>query len=264
MKTIKLTEKDLRKIILKVINEQQNTQIKTIPQATSDYLGKGGEFERKNIKTVDLSPFQCVPRTFQYPVKELKEKKYNSYFLKAALGIIGRESDFGSSDRFTYLNPLKSLWAHLGGQTSVGYAQVKPETAENLGFSVSDLNTAIGALKAATAVVINNYERAKSIGYTNNPSNVTNGTGNAKLDMAIIGFNLGPSKIVKYCETNDPNKKRPCSDAGKVVDGLTVTNKFVPDYVPNYKTERWDGVSITTHGYVQEVANTIKKLSCLT
>jgi hypothetical protein len=43
---------------------------------------------------------------------------------------------------------------------------------------------------------------------------------------------------------------------------ITVYNKPVKDYIPNFKTNRLDGVAITSHGYVQEVANKIKNYTC--
>jgi hypothetical protein len=213
-------------------------------------------------------------------------KGYNPLFIKAALGVIGRESDFGSSDRYSYLNPLKSLWGYVGGQTSIGYGQIKPETAKEFGLDVSDLNTAFGALKGVYLILIKNYNTARSIGYNAAPtSNFKDGTGNAALDIAIAAFNAGPEKIVKYCETNDPNVKRNCKFAGQLVEqgfggaaGIVgtpnstitktektkynVTDKLVQNYLPNFKTSRWDGVDISTHGYIKEVAQTIKKLNC--
>ena len=38
--------------------------------------------------------------------------------------------------------------------------------------------------------------------------------------------------------------------------------KIVKNYLPNYKTVRWDGVNITTHGYVKEVTTKMKKINC--
>ena len=43
---------------------------------------------------------------------------------------------------------------------------------------------------------------------------------------------------------------------------ITVTNQVVPNYLPNFKTKRLDGVSISSHGYVQEVASRYKKYTC--
>lgn len=220
-------------------------------------------FKIKETKGLD-----CVPYVFRYAVNELKNKGYNPLFLKTALGIIGRESDFGSSDRFIYLNPLKTLWAFVGGQSSVGYGQIKPETAKEFGLNLLDLNTAIGALTGVYNIVVQNYKKARTIGYnTLSSSNFKEGTGNSALDITIVGFNAGGANIVKYCETTNPKLKRDCEKVGtteKLDDGteLKVLNKPVQNYIPNFGKERWDRVNITSFGYVKEVANNIKKYNC--
>ena len=265
-KTIKLTESDLIHIIHKVLNEQSVV-------STS------------KPKPVTPKGFECVPKLFAPSVAELKNKGYNPLFLKIALGVIGRESGFGSGNRFNYLNPLKTLLSNLGINASVGYGQIKPETAKQYGMNVDDLNTALGALTTVYNVLIDNFKKAKQVGYSGSPSAVKNGTGNSALDIAIVAFNAGIDKIVKYCETSNPNIKRDCKYAGKVLqeqsgsadlnanrlnkqqlaaakNKITVYNKPVVDYIPNFKTNRLDGVAITSHGYVQEVANKIKNYTC--
>lgn len=207
--------------------------------------------------------YPCIPLLFKEPVAKMIQEGKDPVLIKASLGVIGRESDFGNSDRFKYANPLKTLWAAVGGKTSVGMGQIKPETAAQLGLNIDDLNTASGALLGVFQILSQNLKRAKSVGYTTEPSsNLPNGTGNSALDISIVAFNKGQSAIVKYCETSDPNLKRSCSLAGKTVDGLTVSSTQVSNYIPNFKTNRWDGVNITSHGYVIEVANRMKGLSC--
>ena len=286
-KIIKLSESDLEKIIKKVLMEQMisnpNIQYSDTPSSmTSGLISSKKKNEDLNL----ISKYSCVPTVFRYPVYFLLKKGYNPLFIKTALGIIGRESDFGGSDRFTYLNPLKTLYAYVGGQTSVGYGQVKPETAAQFGMEVSDLNTAIGALEAVYKYVVKNYNTARNNGYNaSQSSNFQNGTGNSALDMSIVGFNAGPDKIVKYCETNNPNIKRNCKFAGQLIEqgfggaaGIVgtqntttpetnktkykVTNKLVQNYIPNFKTKRWDGVNISTFGYIKEVDDNIKKYTC--
>lgn len=252
-KIIKLKESDLINIVKRVLEEQ------SVAGAPNMGMTNKPQVEPKPIQSLS-----CVPLAFQAAISELIKQNYNKFYLKVALGIIGRESDFGESNRYKLTQPLKYLWALVGGGTSVGYAQVKPETAKQYGLSVDDLTTAIGSLKAIYNILATNYATALKNGYTTEPSsNFTQGTGNAALDISIAAYNLGASKITKYCKTNDPKINRPCKMAGKKTpEGLTVTNQYVPNYIPNFKTKRWDGVSISSHGYVKEVASRIKTYTC--
>jgi hypothetical protein len=267
-KIIKLTESDLIHIIHKVLSEQSvigapnNRVISSNTPKPSPVTPKPSPVTPKP-SPVTPKGLECVPKLFSAPVDNLKLKGYNTFFLKAALGVIGRESSFGSGNRFDYLNPLKTLWAKLGGATSVGPGQIKPEAAEKYGMDVDDLNTALGSLTTVYNILIDNFKKARQVGFSGSPSvNVKNGTGNAALDMAIVAYNTGAGKIVKYCETSDPKIKKDCKDAGKVINGITVKNKPVADYIPNFKTNRWDGVEISSHGYIQEVANKMKTYTC--
>ena len=275
-KIIRLTESDLEKIVKRVINEQ--TSISTNVQS--------GTYDSKPPTTVSSTLLPCVPAAFKLSIQNFIGKNYDKTFLKSALGIIGRESDFGESKRFKFTSPLKSLWAALGGQTSVGYAQIKPETAEKYGIKMGDLELASGSVEAAYKIVQDNYNLALKNGYTTQPSvNLKDGTGNSALDIAIAAYNLGASKITRYCKTSNPKINRPCSLAGKTIkeqDGsielamnrknqqqlrdsgtsITITNQYVQNYIPNFKTKRWDGVSISSHGYISEVAQRIKTYTC--
>jgi hypothetical protein len=283
-KIIKLTESDLIQIINKVLNEQSGSADLYMDRLNKQQLAQN----TSSPKLVTPKGFECVPKLFQVPVSDLKSKGYNPLFLKAALGVIGRESSFGSGNRFEYLNPLKTLWANLGGSTSIGYGQIKPETAKQYGINIDDLNTALGSLATVYKILMDNFKKARQVGFGGSPSaNVKNGTGNAALDMAIVAYNAGAGKIVKYCETSNPNIKRNCNLAGKTIEEslneqsvigapnygtasnpkpkpktITVYDKPVINYVPNFKTKRWDGVDISSHGYIQEVADKIKKYPC--
>ena len=205
MRNYFITESQLTRLTSNIINEQSVI-------GAPNY---GTINQTQNTKPKVIEGLDCVPNLFKGAVSELKNEKFNPLFLKTSLGIIGRESDFGSSDRYQYLNPLKNLWAFVGGQTSVGYGQIKPETAKEFGINLSDLNTAIGALKGVYYIVVKNYNKARNVGYNAAPaSNFKDGTGNAALDIAIVAFNAGESKIVKYCETSNPEIKRDCELAG--------------------------------------------------
>jgi hypothetical protein len=286
-KIIRLTESDLEMIVKQVLKEQSKGKPITAPAATltpSQPQQQSSLQPTMNIDagkkpstySVSSSLLPCVPAAFKLSIQNFLGKNYDKTFLKSALGIIGRESDFGESKRFKFTSPLKSLWAALGGQTSVGYAQIKPETAEKYGLKMEDLEMASGSVDAAYKIVRDNYSLALKNGYTTQPSvNLKDGTGNSALDLAIAAYNLGASKITKYCETSDPNIKKPCSKAGQTiveqkmgqqtppkVKSIVVTNRHVPNYIPNFKTERWDGVSISSHGYISEVAKRMKEYTC--
>ena len=273
MKNYFITESQLSRLTEKIVNEQSYKPIfnRNINYSDTPATMTAGIIQQQKIQN-DLSSalanLQCVPKLFQVPLHLQKKQNKNNFLLKTALGVIGRESDFSSSDRFKYLNPLKTLWAYVGGQTSVGPGQIKPETASQFNLGVSELNTAAGSLQGVYKILNENYNKAISTGYNSSPStNLKDGTGNAALDMAIVAFNSGPHKIVKYCETSKPTIKRDCALAGtteKLDDGteIKITNKYVKNYIPNFKTKRWDGVNISSHGYVKEVANNIKKFSC--
>jgi len=274
-KVIRLTESDLEMIVKKVLKEQTGTGITSF-----------GDTNKPSPKPTGPSLLSCVPTAFKLSVQTFIKKNYNKLFLKACLGIIGRESDFGESNRYQFRNPLKTLYNALGGNASIGLAQVKPETAKQYGLDSDDLSMASGSLDITYKLLQDNYNKALKVGYTTGPSvNLQSGTGNSALDMAISAHNLGAEKITKYCKTNNPKINKPCSLAGKTIkeqDGsielamnrknqqqlrdsgtsITVTNQYVQNYIPNFKTKRWDGVSISSHGYISEVAKRIKDYTC--
>ncbi len=212
-----------------------------------------------------VKKYQCVNEKFANPISILLEKKYNPEILKLALGIIGRESSFEEGARYSVLNPVKELWSWLGGDTSVGPAQMKVDTAEELGLDLSDISTRLGALDAAYRKLSRSIKTAKSKGYTENkPSNLGDlGTGNAIYDIAIAAYNTGDGKVIlDWCESKTPERKEKglknrCTDTNKAD-----TSKKVINYIPNFTTERMDGVNTETHGYVKEVANTYKRTNC--
>lgn len=226
-------------------------------------------FSYEQFMNESLSPFSCVHELFRESVKKLKEKGHDPLLLKASLGIIGRESDFGDSTRYILLNPIKTAAGLLGFTTSSGFGQIKTSKAKELGIDMFDLNTPEGALSAVYKILKKNYEKAISVGYskTSPSSNFSKGTGNAALDLAIMAYNSGSGKIMKYCDVQGSNLKRDCSFAGKSIEisgkKYSVKKSVSPNYLPNYKTERWDNVEISSHGYVEEVATWMKKMNCL-
>jgi hypothetical protein len=248
-------------------------------------------YEQTNTQSLNLEKYSCIPNLFRLPTDTYIKKGYNLLFLKAALGIISRESDFGGSKRYSVLSPIKYLLGKLGVDTSVGPGQIKPTTAKDLGLSIEDINSASGSIEGIYKILQRNYSLALKEGYSDSPStNLKDGTGNSALDMAILAFNTGGEKIFKYCKTSSPNIAKNCNLAGKTLEidvdkniqpnaytplnvqqysdktkgksKLVVYNQPLTNYIPNYKTMRADGVNISTHGYVKEVSKKMKELNC--
>ena len=241
---------------------------------TKGYVNSGYECPKRSEmqKIADTKKkYYCVPIEYVWPIKKLKDSKASTLLLKATLGIIGRESDFGGGDSIwskkywsygvkSALKNVKSRFDdYTNDKTSLGPGQITKDTAKKYGIDSNDLNTVSTAVKGVYKILLSNYNIAIKNGYsTNKPSsNFTKGTGNAALDLAIGGHNLGEGKMTKYCETSNPKIKNFCSFAGQIKDGVTVYNKPVANYLPNY------GTSLTTHNYVAEVARRMKGFSCV-
>jgi hypothetical protein len=277
-KVIKLTESDLINIVKRVLEEQS--------VIGAPNYGMTSKTSASPANPIPVSSLNCVPLIFQSAISELIKQNYDKTFLKTALGIIGRESDFGESNRYQAISKLKYFLAKVGIGASVGYGQIKPKTAQQYGVTVDELTTVMGSLSTIYNILKNNYQTAINMGYTSAPSsNFNEGTGNSALDISIAGYNLGVGKITKYCKTSDPNINKPCELSGKVITEqsdsrfetpynkelmnkpekqktIIVTNQVVKNYLPNFKTKRLDGVSISSHGYVKEVALRLKKYNC--
>lgn len=226
------------------------------------------EQQYKNLKqgTVNsnLNNLKCVPTEFRETLNQLINEGYNKRILKVALSVIGRESSYASGLRYNITAPLKQIASVFGVDTSVGPGQMKQTTADELNVKES-LSSIRGALIAVYRYIVRSYKIAKEQGYTNQPStNFKEGSGDSALDIAIASYNIGVGRIKKYCNTNDPNIKRNCELSGQLVEGkkYKVTNVVAKNYIPNYKTKRWDGVDISTHGYVKEVVENMKSFTC--
>jgi hypothetical protein len=265
-KIIKLTEKELYSIVETIIKEQKPDNL--MPGQPDNPMNPDGYFTKQKVaqhnKIKNLQDkYKCLPKQFIYPFTLLLKKNYNKMWLKIALGIIGRESSYASGARYNVTNTLKQIASYVGYNSSLGPAQMKGSTAEDLGLKESDLFTDIGALDAAYRLIKKNFNLARQKGYTNKPSNLKGGTGNATLDIAIAAYNMGASKVMgPWCESVDPERikkglKTKCTKIPKS------KQKIVVDYIPNFKTERWDGVNISSHGYIREVADHVKKMTCI-
>lgn len=265
-KIIRLTESELYDIVNKVVNEQKPDHL--MPGQPDNPLNTDGNTKlddwSKAFEEIEKlrTKYKCLPKQFIYPFSLLLKKKYDKMWLKIALGIIGRESSYASGTRYNVTNTLKHIASYVGYNSSLGPAQMKGTTAEDLGIKESDLFTDIGALDAAYRLIKKNFNLARQKGYTSNPSNLKGGTGNATLDISIAAYNMGANKVMgPWCESVDPERikkglKTKCTKIPKD------NQKVVVDYIPNFNTERWDGVNISSHGYIREVANHVRKMSC--
>jgi hypothetical protein len=250
------TEPNLSKIIRKILMEQMDVVDREFAPTIIDMTK---ELDKINKK------YYCVPGPYKVFTDELVKKGFNKKFLKAALGIIGRESDYGGSARYFAKEFARFIGKPVG---SHGMAQMKSDTAKR--FNV-DPDTVQGSLLGAYRYLIANYNLAKSQGYsTNSPSsNYDKGTGDAALDISILAYNAGERYIKKYCATTDPKLKNDCANAGKTVQlkygpKVKVTNKLVKNYLPYLKSsnkKHYTGL-LTSWGYVKEVAERMKKLNC--
>ena len=243
-----MKESDIDKIVKKILNEQYNflntgSPNQTIPQSQ---INKHNQAVKK---------YYCVPPSFAPSLDKLIKKGYNKQILKIALGIIGRESSFASGLRYNITSPLKTMASFLGVDTSVGPGQMKKSTAKDLKLKQS-VDTIEGALNGVYQFLKRSLALASTIGYSDTAKSVNvphNNSLNANTDIAIASYNSGIGKIKKYCETKNPKRKTPCDK---------INNKQVKNYLPNFPTKRWDGVDISTHGYVKEVVNRYKKFNC--
>ena len=230
-----------------------NTQSSMLPGNTS----------KEELTAVNDPSLKCIPKDFRFPVYKFKQltPSYSPILLRASLGIIGRESSFASGTRYAVMSPIKIAINAIGKSTSIGPAQMTQQTQDWTGI-IGNLADKLVAIQASYAYLAKTYKLARKEGYSNSPSiNLKNGTGNSALDMAIASYNIGVGRIKRYCNKkvednkSEPGLKVQCDDpnAGEVV----------PNYIPDFKTQRWDGVNTTTHGYVKEVADWYKKSKCV-
>jgi len=242
------------------LNKLSSYKTDTKPTTNSNLIS-GGKTPTITRKKFDVS--KCVDEDFIFATEDLLNQGYIPKLIKVALGIIGRETSFGKGTRYQTYGAAKNLYNDLGGDTSGGLAQMKPSTAKSVGVT-DDITKPYGALKAAYLNLKKLYDEAIKNGYsTNQPStNLTTGTGDAALDLALIGYNQGFSYVTKYCETTDPKIKGQCNKT-KTDSGLQINQKKIAqNYLPNYKTNAIHTGELSSHGYVKEVAGYLKKFNC--
>lgn len=233
----------------------------------SDYLGTGNGFERHNFPErfhrEEYSFEKCVPngakRFIVYAMANKDKLMANSgtndftfrILIKAAIGIMGRETKFGGYvEKYdTYAEKMRSN--HLGflvdgfigvynwyrGKKgkgpitqSLGNAQFTPETWNQYGLDtiVGPYNESLGEVKQGlgTFYKLNaEYNKAWKLGLHDGASDNQilkkygvikgiNGTGVHAIDVAIVSHNMPAEKLaVKYCSTDNPLYAAPCNSS---------------------------------------------------
>lgn len=260
-----ITERQLRKMINRVLLE--------------------GVAESGVRSSIESFGFQSEIAESAIAVKLLQEKIQSSLkidsktlclLLKAALAISGRESSYGKGLRYTYTSWAETLISQLhnssmtpasiipklipSADTSIGPTQVKYGTNFGRGSELAAYGSQVGitdaaslseypkAIMATIGILAKLYQKAVELGYTSEPgvsSKTYKSTGNAALDLAIIGYNMGPTKITNYCGAQDI--KKPCAPGSPDI---------VKNYIPNFA-----GSGITSFGYIGEVSSEMTKFS---
>ena len=224
-------------------------------------------------------------------VKLLQEKIQSSLkidsktlclLLKAALAISGRESSYGKGVRYTFTSWAETLMSQMhnssmtpvsiipklipAGDMSIGPTQIKYGMHFGPGAELAAYGSQVGitdaaslsgypkAIMATIGVLSNLYQKAIKLGYTNEPgisSKAYKSTGNAALDLAIIGYNMGPTKMTNYCGKEDI--KKPCAPGSPDI---------VKNYIPNFSSSPTVVMgNITSFGYIGEVSSELTKFS---
>lgn len=186
-----------------------------------------------------------------------KRNKYDPKLLKAAIGIIFRESKASS---YSFLNPkewigkfenavgmpdINVFGKNIGGHNhSQGYAQIQPSTAKQYGIDMSKQGTFIGSLDGAYKILSVNYQKALkfykgpniTLFQDNKYLQVPGLDNDAALYMAVAAHNAGAGLINSYCQTNVVGLANPCNVKSRTLENqnlITNPNKPINNYFPN-------------------------------
>lgn len=234
-KTIKLTESDLIHLVHKVLNEQSGSA-----DLYMDRLNKQQLVQAKSLS----QKFTCTTPELSAAAQYTISRGINPFYVKYAIGILGRESDFGKvmgkygvkaapeyvMNKMSEIIPgfrdllqwgAKKVFNKTNWVPSMGIAQMTPDIAKKYNVNLEELMSVSGSLYAVSRYLIDLYKETKSFYDTNQPSKIIynkklinnpSSTGNAALDASIMSYNLGSAKFKKqYCKTNNPEYLAPCN-----------------------------------------------------
>jgi hypothetical protein len=152
----------------------------------------------------------------------------------------------------SFLHP-KEIYGFIanmfGGDTSQGYAQVRPSVAKSYNINPNDFKTLYGSIDGAYKMLSQNYETAKKFYQGDFITINSNGkfikekaiNGDAALHLSIAVHNAGLPLLDKWCETNIPgiaNKcnitnRKPYPDSKPKLIATTNKSKPLINYFPN-------------------------------
>jgi hypothetical protein len=267
MKIIKLTESDLELIVKKVLSEQDpmRTAVKTNQQVASSTP----KLQKK---------FQCLDEEKSAAAQYAISQGASPFFVKYALGILGRESDFGQvmgkygvkaapeyvMNKMSEIVPgfkgllqwgAKKVFDKNNWVPSMGIAQMTPDIAKKYNVNLDQLMSLSGSLLAASKHITDLYKELTKFYDSNQPSKIIynkqlinnpSSTGNAVLDATIMSYNLGPTRFKQqYCTTNSVEYMAPCNSP----NGIYLP---FPNDKPNFK------LKVNTNSVVKNYTPTIK------
>ena len=213
----------------------KNADPKLIAKAFNDNIQRPKLFasEKYSCAPVEVQPFvKYVDSNPSFFYKDFNNQKNLNLFMKLAIGIMKRESDYGANEDTTDWGSRKLYSLGLGGLLpagiSTGPAQFTKDTWNRYG-----LDQKIGAFDESLDIVSQgigtmyrlkeDYAKAIKNGIPTTPStneflekygivSGINGTGNSALDRAIIAHNYKEEQaLVPYCRTSFPILAAPCS-----------------------------------------------------
>jgi hypothetical protein len=250
-------------------------------------------------KTVTKIKYPCLGPILSSSVEYVLSKKLNIFFIKYGLGILKRESDFGSSRKYFSKAPFEYMMNKLSEYSpefksalqktmqvfhnkqnwvpSMGVSQMKPEIAKRFGVDIEELMTIPGSLFATTKYLMELYNINKKYYSTTQPSVINvngkivtnpNSTGNAALDVSIVSYNMGYEKYNKwFCKTNNSKYLAPCDSPNGLYKPYDSKPKFILKVDKNSVVKNYFPYYIfqklTSFGYLKEVNNFVKSKNCL-